>query len=172
MQLNRWRDCATRTWCLPTDALALWTKGGEECCGWITGLSLSLISPESEKWREDSWRLHWKDFFYPNPVKALWATNFYNEQLRLLDLNILGLLVNTPKSELSLKSSLQDWSNYFSLYGAQQHRVALFCTLLMHFLLFYSYTSGHEVSHLSHLLQFLLSIARIVTESVYFSQIP
>lgn len=97
---------------------------------------------------------------------SLWATNFYNEQLRLLDLNILGLLVNTPKSELSLKSSLQDWSNYFSLYGAQQHRVALFCTLLMHFLLFYSYASGHEVSHLSHLLQFL------VTESVYFSQIP
>lgn len=49
-------------------------KGGEEWLGWITGLSLSLISPESENWREDSRRR-----FLPKPrggACSLWATYF------------------------------------------------------------------------------------------------
>lgn len=45
-------------------------KGREECQRWITGLSLSLISPESRERAEDSWRRHWIGFFTPNPEKA------------------------------------------------------------------------------------------------------
>lgn len=45
-------------------------KGWGECWGWISGLSVSFLSPEIEKWGEDSRGLHWKAFFNPNPVKA------------------------------------------------------------------------------------------------------
>ena len=95
-RLNRWRDCATWTPRLPTDALALWTKEEENARRWITGLSLSFISLESGEWREDSWRRCWIAFFNPNPEKArgsLQATNVYKEKLRLPDLNVFGRLL-------------------------------------------------------------------------------
>lgn len=57
-----------QTWWLPTVAQSVCplrpTKGGgKNDWQWMRGLSLSMISPERETLREDSWRLCWKASF-------------------------------------------------------------------------------------------------------------